>query len=227
MCPVTVEKLDDIDLVLVTHGAPDHLGDGISIMKQNTRAMLVGDHDVRVHAIRKGIPDSRVKTLVWGAELQLFGVRIKAVENRHVSFLKNDEDGYITGLPLSYMVYPDNDKISGIALYHAGDTSIFSDMRLLGELYRPDVALIPVGAAPGFYPELSASEAAQAIQWMAPSLAIPMHYEQGSGDPELFLNILKALSPRTMGVKMSPGETIRFQRSITVEKVLPDMIPPA
>ena len=112
----------------------------------------------------------------------------------------------MTGMPLGFMITLE----SGETLYHAGDTSIFSDLKLFGQLYRPRVGFLPVGSYPGSHAELSPEEAALAAAWLGVQEAIPMHYEKGSDAPRRFSDEVSKKSPDVRVTVMEPGERMRF-----------------
>lgn len=207
LCPVSIEDLTDVDLILVTHGAADHMGDAIEIQKR-TGATIVSEPAVRVHAWRNGVERDRVVGVLWGDEVEIMGVKIKAVECRHVSFFLSG-DVYLSGLPLSFIIYPEE----GARIYNAGDTALFSDMRLIGELYRPNIALIPIGGAPGLtggYSHLPPNEAALATRWIGPEYVIPTHYRPDTEEASIFKEHVELLAPSTRVIVMKPGEALTY-----------------
>ncbi len=208
--PVAVEELFDVDLVLITHGARDHFGDSERILKESG-ATAVCAPEVFHYLKGRGIPEKQMKLLVWGGVLDVQGVPIRAVENRHVSHVWRGDDLW-TGMPLSFVLNPDPD----VSVYHAGDTSIFSALRLIAELSRPNVVLLPVGAAPGYFPELPPNEAALATVWLRPDLVIPMHFESESSHPAEYKAAMAHLLPDVRVECLQPGQTVVFRRSIEI-----------
>ena len=95
LCPIKVEDVLEADIILVTHGAPDHMGDAIEIQKR-TGATLVSDPGVRVHALANGVSENKIIALLWGDFIEVGGVRIQCVECPHLSFFKS-KDTYISG----------------------------------------------------------------------------------------------------------------------------------
>ena len=97
----------------------------------------------------------------------------------------------------------------GKLVYHMGDTAIFGDLRLIGEIYRPDVALVPIG---GFY-TMGPTEAAKAMALLRPRYAIPMHYGTWpiiSQSPEEFAKALRRAAPRVKPIIIKPGESFEL-----------------
>jgi L-ascorbate metabolism protein UlaG (beta-lactamase superfamily) len=94
--------------------------------------------------------------------------------------------------------------LGGVTIYHCGDTALFSDMKLIGEFYRPDIALIPIGDRFTMGPEL----ATKAAEWIKPKVAVPIHY----GTWPLLVPDASGFTPEGMEVKvMAPGDSWQFQ----------------
>lgn len=176
-CDRDVESFTDVSAVLVTHAAFDHLGDAPEIARRN-EATLVCDYVTRTALADRGFPTELLEGYVWGAEHTGEGWSAKVVEARHQSF---DSEAGMIGPALAYVI-----TIDGLSIYHMGDTSIFGDIKLFAELYEPDVSLVPVGEAPGYFTELHPDEAALAAGWLGSDLVVPMHYAPGSDNPETF-----------------------------------------
>jgi len=202
--PVRLEAVTDIDLILVSHAAPDHFGDTLELMRR-TEAEVVCDPAVRYILLDNGIEPGRIHVAVWGMVQELRGVRVRCVESKHVSCLAY-KGGLVTGLPNGYMLTTE----AGRTLYHPGDTSIFSDLKLFAELYRPETGFLPVGGFPGMPGELSIDEAARVTEWMRLRTVIPTHYEIGSDEPRRFAAAVRRSAPSTEVIVPAPGEWVRL-----------------
>ena len=203
LSPIRIGDLSEIDLILVTHGAPDHMGDTIELQKR-TGATIISGPAVRVHAWNKGVPKNKTLALLWGDQIEIHGITVRAVECRHVSFFQST-DGYLTGLPLSFIIIPEEH----VRIYNAGDTALFSDLKLIGTLYKPNIALIPIGGTPeltGGYSHLPPREAALATQWINPDYVIPTHYQPGTDETARFQKHLQLLTPSTQILILHPGD---------------------
>ncbi|MBI5406440.1 MAG: metal-dependent hydrolase [Nitrospirae bacterium] len=211
--PLGLEELDPPDLILVTHAAPDHLGDTLEIVRQSGCRVFC-DPAVDYYLKSRKIPPVQVQRMVWGFHVPFRGIRIRAVESRHHSTLRWDGPP-VTGIPLGFMITLE----SGQTLYHAGDTSIFGDLRLFGEIYRPEVAFLPVGNYPGSHAELSPEEAALAAAWLGVKWAIPMHYEKGSDAPYRFVNQVAHKAPGVQVVLIEPGEQVMIGSDLKQHEV--------
>lgn len=171
--PLGPYRVEDFsaDIVLCTHGAKDHFGDAVELVK-HTGAILLGPVDCTTRAKACGIPAERAKNMVPGSVRNILGIEIKALHTEHVSCSRWD-DRIVTGVALSYLVKLDN----GLKLYHAGDSALHSDFKTFGEIYRPDIGMMPCGMFPGATTEMDPEEAAVAADWMRLTTAIPIHFD--------------------------------------------------
>jgi L-ascorbate metabolism protein UlaG (beta-lactamase superfamily) len=207
-CPIKVEDITHADLILVTHGAPDHMGDAVEVA-QRTGATWISGPAVRVHAVAYGIPEERTRAVLWGDRLEELGVGIQVVECRHISFFRS-KDGYLSDLPLSFVVYPEE----GVRVYNVGDSALFSDMKLIGDLYQPNVTLVPIGGTPGLtggYTHLAPREASLCVQWVRPRVVIPTHFDPATTETTQFAARVHDLSPDVEVKVMRPGETWEYE----------------
>lgn len=149
---VELSTIKEVDILLVTHSHPDHLGDSYSIAK-NTGAILVGTHDLAVGGEVMG------EGMNYGGTINIKGIPIAMVKADHAVGL-SDSAGFIW-------------TQEGKVIYHMGDTSLFSDIKLIEELYRPQILCVPIG---GRY-TMDAKTAAIATSWIKPKVVIPMHYK--------------------------------------------------
>ena len=190
--PLRVSDISQADIVCVTHDHADHLGDAFEICKR-TGATFVGTYELGLMAQEKGVRD--VVGMNIGGTASVKGVMVTLVQAFHTAGC---------GAPTGFVV-----RGEGRTVYHAGDTGVFSDMALIGELYRPDVALLPVG---GYY-TMGPVEAARAVELIKPKKVIPMHFktfpvlEQSA---EGFARLVKEKTPEVEVVVLEPGETYEF-----------------
>ena len=199
--PFGPEKILPIDLVIVTLAAFDHLGDSLYLAKQGG-AVLVCDYLVRQLAYAEGLSKEQVKSCSYGGTVDRAGISLRVLQAIHTSSMVDDTGHISTGIPLAFLITTPN----GLRIYHAGDTCLFSDMKVIGQLYRPHIGLIPVGAAaPQYGKDLPPKEAAQAAQWIGCELAVPMHYCDPV-DPSEFTATVKILAPWMEVNCMEPGE---------------------
>lgn len=201
-CPLSINQIDKADLILVTHGAFDHMGQAVELAI-TTGATLVSGPDVREYAIAHGVEKSSTRLLVWGAEIELLGTKIRSLKADHLSFMKLG-DNYISSIAMSFLITTPG----GVSVYAMGDTSIFMDLQLFGQLYRPQVGLIPVGGFPGYFTELSPREAALAASWLGVDLVVPVHYADNPDNPEIFRGICRQNDPNMQVKILAPGQEL-------------------
>ena len=177
-------------LIALTHGHEDHLGDTISIAKANN-ATVVASHEISLHAEENGCqaigtnPGSRVVfDFGWVAFTQAW----------HSSSYGGRYMGIACGLVV---------QMAGARLYHCGDTDLFSDMKLIAEIYKPDIACIPIGDRYTMGPEL----ASRAAEWIKPKVAIPIHFKTFP----VLLQDASDFKPAGVEVKvLEPGENFSY-----------------
>lgn len=207
LCHKNLEYFYDADLILVSHGAFDHLGDAIEIMRES-KAILICGADVAKYSLQMGIPKERARVTVYGAQREFEGIRIKTVDARHISRV-DSEIGTYYGMPMGFVISTEND----IRIYHTGDTSLFGDLRLIGMLYRPNILLTCIGSVAEGYPfEMSPSEAALATLWVAPDVVVPMHYSPGSDEPLKFREAVKVVAPNVEPIIIEPNSQITYSK---------------
>ncbi len=173
-----LSALGKVDLILVTHAHFDHFADAPALAKMNNVAMW-GPAGLNDSIAKLGIlPVELSPRFGKGGTIMPFGpagVKITAVHAEHSSELtwKNPATGkdeiHVGGEPVGFIVEMEN----GFKIWHMGDTSVFGDMRLIGDMYRPDLVLVPIG---GHF-VMNPKDAAMAVRDMIrPKFALPIHY---------------------------------------------------
>jgi L-ascorbate metabolism protein UlaG (beta-lactamase superfamily) len=179
------------DIVAVTHAHADHLGDTL-----NLRAKTVASNDLAKYLKEKGL---EVEPMNIGGTITVDGVTFTMTQAVHSSWLEDAGIGMYGGAAAGYLI-----TLDGVTIYHAGDTALFGDMRLIGEIYHPDIALIPIG---GRY-TMGPREAMMAAEFIGAPVVIPVHYNTTPRimqDPDEFKRIIE----RTTDLKvivLQPGE---------------------
>ena len=207
--PTTPEafKKDDlyknIDLLLITHGHGDHMGEYKKILKLSPNAKIIMNADMASMLIgEKQIQKERYLPLNKSGSVSPLGksVKVTMVRAEHSSGVTLGGKVHYGGEPVGYILtFADGKK-----LYHAGDTGLFQDMEFIGSYFKPDLAMLPIG---GSY-TMGPTEAAYAIEKMIkPKMTIPVHYGTFpilSGSPEELLKALKKSTREKVKV-LKPG----------------------
>ncbi len=182
--PVSPADLGPVDYVVITHTTEDHFGQTIEFLERDKSTTLLCGRDVEIYAEHLGIPLARIINFSPGNSLTIGDVWIKAVLAHHPSIRKFSGESYLTGLPFSYFVRED----SGTTVFNGGDTSLHSELKLFGDLYRPDVAILGIGGRRGvqptggiFGPVLPIDEAVHAARMLGVKYALPSHYLADTG----------------------------------------------
>lgn len=197
-CPEGEKQVERADLVLVTHGHFDHLGDTAQIVQQ-TSAKVICNFEISVWLESQGL--TTAIGMNKGGTVDADGIKVTMVSADHSSGIKDGDRIVDGGLPAGFVVQLEN----GYKLYHAGDTNVFGDMRLIGELYAPDIAMLPIG---GHY-TMSPIEAAYAVKLLGIKRVIPMHYGTFPALAGTPAQLREALSGHDAEiVEMQPGQTI-------------------
>ena len=183
------------DIVAVTHAHADHLGIAAQLRKKT-----VAINEVAKYLAAKGVPAEPMNT---GGSISVDGVRFTMTPALHSSWLEDEGMGFYGGAAAGFVITMD-----GTSVYHAGDTALFSDMQLIRDLYRPDVALLPVGGRFTMGPE----EAMVAARYTGARLVIPMHYDTSPAIRQDLENFKRTIE-RTTAIRvriLSPGESIEI-----------------
>ena len=190
-----VEVTFDCDIIAVTHGHRDHMGHTVRLKKKT-----VAINEIAKYLAVKGIP---VEGMNIGGTIDLDGVRFTMTPAVHSSWLEEGGIGCNGGAAAGYVITMDKKKV-----YHAGDTALFSDMKLIGDLYKPNVALLPIGGRFTMGPD----EAMMAAQYIGAPLVVPVHYNTWpviAQDPSQFKFAIERTTDMKVAV-LSPGETIEI-----------------
>ena len=195
-CPQAMKKPPKVDLILVSHGHFDHIDD-LLLVARESGAPVVGIFELCDWLGRKGI--TTVSPMNKGGAQQVAGLRIVMTDARHSSgFFDNGQMVYM-GEPAGFVVTLED----GVTIYYAGDTCLFGDMRLIGELYKPDIAFLPIGDRFTMDP----AAAARACEFLGVRQVVPMHWGTFpllTGTPEM---LKTHLAGRVQVLELKPGET--------------------
>lgn len=197
--PITPQQWKDpgeLDFILLTHAHDDHAADTLELAAK-TGAGVVSIVEFSGLLKADGLPAAQALEMNKGGTLDLGALKVTMTHAQHSSSWK----GVYAGEPAGFILHTDS-----LRVYHAGDTNIMRDFELYGELYRPNVALLPIGDHYTMGPE----EAALACRMLQAPVAIPMHYGTMpvlSGTPEEFERLThQATQGNTSVVTPKPGE---------------------
>lgn len=185
-------KLPKLDAVLLSHGHGDHLGDAVALAKRD-KATIVATYELAQFCADQG---ATIHAMHIGGSHQFPFGRVKLVPAFHGGQVEGDATGKYTTNPCGVVVTIDNKTV-----YHTGDTGLTVEMQLLAG--RVDLMLVPIGDN---Y-TMGIEDAARAVEFVKPRVAIPMHYNTWDvirADPEEFRRLVGA---RAVVVILSPGES--------------------
>ena len=186
-----------VDLVLVSHGHSDHMGDLLTVVRDGSPP-VVAIVELCDWLARKGV--TNVSPMNKGGSQDIAGLRLTMTDARHSSGFVHDGQMVFVGEPAGYVVRLED----GRAIYFAGDTSLFGDMRLIGEMYAPEIAFLPIGDRFTMDP----AAAARACDLLGVRQVVPMHwgtFPMLTGRPE---DLRTLVEPRGVQVlELRPGET--------------------
>ena len=199
--PDELKRVGELDTMLITHGHFDHFADAIPVAQQ-TGATAVANFEIfsylQSQGIENGLPIQK------GGTTQVGGIKVTATHAFHSSSIQTEDGSVIyAGEPVGYVI----EFESGFKVYHAGDTAIFGDMQLIRELYRPDLALLPIGNQV----VMSPYEAAHATRLLGIRHVFPIHYQTFPflpGTPEEFQEHVNKVAPGTTVHVMQPGDDL-------------------
>jgi L-ascorbate metabolism protein UlaG (beta-lactamase superfamily) len=199
--PEEWKQVGELDTMLITHGHFDHFEDAVPVARQSG-ALAVANFEIFAYLQSQGIENAM--PVQKGGTSQVGGIKVTATHAFHSSSIQTEDGGLIYGgEPMGYIV----EFESGFKLYHAGDTAIFGDMQLIGELYRPDLALLPIGNQV----VMSPFEAAHAARLLGVGHVVPIHYGTFPflpGTAEEFQEYVSSIAPDTTVHVIQPGEEL-------------------
>lgn len=187
-----------IDLLLLTHGHDDHFHDAVSIAKKY-KPKVVGVYELTSYMLSKGVKD--VQPMNYGGGFHFQDLRISMVEAKHSSSIVDGGAAIYAGVACGYVVAAQG----GPTMYLAGDTSLFGDMRLLKEMYAPEVGVLPIGDNFTMGPK----HAAKAAEFLGIKTLLPIHYGTFpalTGTPDELRTYLSGSKVTVVAPK--PGEAV-------------------
>jgi L-ascorbate metabolism protein UlaG (beta-lactamase superfamily) len=186
-----------IDYILVTHGHMDHMADAGPVADR-LGSTIVAIYELADYFAKKGAKSTIGMNL--GGTVQLDDVAATMVEAKHSAGVQDESGTHYVGVAAGYVLTIKN----GPTLYHAGDTAVFSDMKLIGELYQPQLAMLPIG---GHF-TMGPKEAALAVKLLGSKRVLPLHFGTFpplKGTPE---QLAALVGPEVEVVQIAPGDSI-------------------
>lgn len=190
-------RIDAADMILLSHGHSDHTADAVAVARA-TGAPVVAVYELALWIESKGVQN--VRGMGIGGTQTIEGVQVSMVPAVHTSSVQEDGRIQYLGEPAGYVIRLED----GRAVYFAGDTALFGDMRLIRELYAPEIAMLPIGDHFTMGPDA----AARACEMLGVRQVVPMHYGTFpvlTGTPERLKQLVEPMGIDVLVLK--PGET--------------------
>ena len=188
---------EKIDYILATHGHGDHISDSVPVAAAHD-STVVAIYELATYLAGKGV--ARTIGMNLGGSVQLGEVTATMVEAKHSSAAQDESGDHYAGVAAGFVLT----VADGPVLYHAGDTAVFGDMKLIQELYSPEVAMLPIG---GHY-TMGPKEAALAVRLLGAKTILPLHFGTFpplTGTPD---QLAALVDPSVVIVPWSPGDTL-------------------
>ncbi len=186
-----VKDYGKVDLIIVTHDHGDHVGEAVELLRRYPSAKIAALYELANHIAKEAGAVERSIPANIGGPVKLGGLTLIFTEAHHSSSIAHPSGVVVIGKSAS--------------IYHAGDTGLFAEMAFIGELYKPTIALLPIG---GHF-TMGPLEAAKAVELIKPRYVIPMHYNTFDVirvDPAEFEKLVKERGVDTKVVVLKPGE---------------------
>lgn len=199
-CPKSQKELDRLDAILITHAHFDHMADAVELAKRHKPKIVVASFEICQWLGAQGVENCSGMNL--GGTQDVLGLQVTMVRADHSSGLSDGDQILYGGLASGYIV-----KLpGGYTFYHAGDTALFSDMQLLCDIYRPELAFLPIGDLFTMDP----AQAARACRFLGVRQVVPIHwgtFPALTGTPQALQRELAKLGATCEVIALKPGES--------------------
>jgi L-ascorbate metabolism protein UlaG (beta-lactamase superfamily) len=199
-CPEALKKLPRLDAIFVSHAHADHFADLVPIAKQH-RPQIAAIFETCLWLGTKGL-EKEARPMSKGGTQKIGDFEVTMTHAFHSNGIEDGDKVVYGGEPAGLVIR----MSGGFTVYHAGDTALFGDMKLIGELYKPDIALLPIGDLFTMGPR----DAAYALRLLGVKHAVPMHYGTFSvlsGTAEAFQHEARDIAGLEIHV-LKPGDSL-------------------
>ena len=199
-CPKEQKTFDKIDIMTISHGHGDHMGDAVTLGKK-FKPTVVCNYEIHAYLTKKGVANT--SPMNKGGTKEVGGLRFTMVHAIHSSGIEDGTQMIYGGEPCGFVITLED----GTKLYHTGDTGLMADFALIGELYAPEIVLMPIG---DLY-TLGPREAAVAARMLKPKKIVPMHhgtFPALTGNVDALRAELKKQGVTAEVIALRPGETL-------------------
>jgi L-ascorbate metabolism protein UlaG (beta-lactamase superfamily) len=196
MCPENEKNVKKVDVLLCTHGHMDHIGDAVEIAKKYN-PKVVGIPELTGWLEKKGVKNTSMMNK--GGTQTVGDIKVTMVHADHSCGIQDGDRIVYGGEACGYVITFEN----GVKIYHAGDTNVFGDMKIIRELYGPEIVMLPIGD----HFTMSPREAAYAVNLLQPKTVIPMHFGTFpvlTGRPSELARLVQGVEV----LEMKPGQTL-------------------
>jgi len=199
-CPRELKTFDKLDVMTISHGHGDHMGDAVTLGKR-LKPTIICNYEIHLFLQKKGVQTG--SPMNKGGTQEAAGLKFTMVHATHSSGIEDGGQVVYGGEACGFVITLED----GTKLYHAGDTAVHADMALIGELYAPEIAILPIG---DLY-TMSPREAAVAARMLKPKYIIPAHYGTSpalTGTPEMLRDELAKQKVSSEVIVLRPGESL-------------------
>jgi L-ascorbate metabolism protein UlaG (beta-lactamase superfamily) len=199
-CPKDLKTFDKIDIITISHGHGDHMGDAVTLAKK-FKPTVVCNYEIHGYLQKKGVANT--SPMNKGGTQEVGGLRFTMVHAVHSSGIEDGGQMVYGGEPCGIVITLED----GTRIYHAGDTGLIAEFALVAEVYQPEIVLLPIGDLYTMGPR----EAAVAARMLQPKIIVPMHhgtFPALTGHPDALREELVKQGVKAEIVALRPGETL-------------------
>lgn len=198
-CPDALKTFDRLDIMLITHGHFDHMADAVALAKRHEPKIVIANYEICSWLTSKGVKNC--SGMNPGGSQPALDLKVTQVPAVHSSSIEDDGQIIYAGTATGFVVR----LPGGYSFYHAGDTALFSDMRLIAQLHRPQLAFLPIGD----HFTMDPIQAARACVFLEVGEVIPIHWGTFpllTGRPDQLAGELDRLGSSCEVITLQPGE---------------------